>query len=30
MSRGSFVDTFAREDFDKDTRSCVLLKVVNN
>jgi hypothetical protein len=26
---GGFVDTFAREHFDKDTCSCVFLEVVN-
>jgi hypothetical protein len=30
MSRGGFVDIFAREDFDRNTRSCVFLEVVNN
>ncbi len=30
MSRGGFVDTFAREDFDRDTRSSIFLEVVNN
>jgi hypothetical protein len=29
MTRG-VVDTFASEDFDRNTRSCVFLKVVNN
>jgi hypothetical protein len=30
MFKGAFVDTFAREDFDRDTRSCVFLEVVYN
>jgi hypothetical protein len=27
---GGFVDTFAREDFDRDTHSCVFFEVLNN
>jgi hypothetical protein len=30
MTRVGVVDTFASEDFDRDTRSCVFLEVVNN